>query len=532
MLADHALVELVLHAHQLLRLGLGELEDRDARPHRDDVGDLFLADLRPLAFFARAPLLFQLALLLGELALLVAQVGGFLELLRLDRRFLLAPRLLDLLLELAVDGRRGHRLDAGARSRLVDQVDRLVGQEAVGDVAVGELGGCLQRLVGDLHAVVLLVAVTQALEDLNRLVDGGLLDADLLEAALQRRVALEVLAVLVERRRSDRLQLATGERRLQDRRGVDRTLGGTGADEVVELVDEEDDVAPLGDLLHHLLEALLELAAVLRAGHERCQVERVDLLVAQDLGHLARDDALGQTFDDGGLADARLAHQHRVVLGAAGEYLHDPLDLALAPDDGVELALGRHLGEVAAELVEQLRALLGFGRLGTLPARLASARTRQHADHLVADLFGVGVEIEQNPRRDTLVLAHEAEQDVLGADVVVAERQRFAQRQFEHFLGARGERNLAGLDLFARADDPHHLRTHALDGDVERLEHAGRESFLLPQQPEQDVLGADVVVLQDPRLLLGEDHDLPCPFGEALKHGSYASSLVSLSWVG
>jgi hypothetical protein len=34
----------------------------------------------------------------------------------------------------------------------------------------------------------------------------------------------------------------------------------------VQLVDEKDDVAALGDLLHHLLQALLELAAVLRAG--------------------------------------------------------------------------------------------------------------------------------------------------------------------------------------------------------------------------------------------------------------------------
>ena len=50
---------------------------------------------------------------------------------------------LDLLLEVAVDGRLRHRLDAQPRGGLVDQVDRLVGQEAVGDVAVGELGGGL-----------------------------------------------------------------------------------------------------------------------------------------------------------------------------------------------------------------------------------------------------------------------------------------------------------------------------------------------------------------------------------------------------
>ena len=359
-LADDALVELVLHAHQLLGLGLGQLEDGDAGPHRDDVGDLLLADLRALAALARVPLVLELALLVRELALLVAQVGGLLELLGLDRGLLLAPRRLDLLLEVAVDGRLRHRLDAHPRGGLVDQVDRLVGQEAVGDVAVGELGGGLERLVGDLDPVVLLVALAQALEDLHGLLGGGLVDLDLLEAALERRVALEVLAVLVERRRADRLQLAAGQRRLEDRGGVDRALGGARADEVVELVDEQDDVAALGDLLHHLLEALLELAAVLRAGDQGGQVERVDLLVLEQLGHLAVGDARGEALDDGGLADAGLADQHRVVLGAAREDLHDPLDLGLAADDRVELALGGELGQVAAELVEQLRGLLAL----------------------------------------------------------------------------------------------------------------------------------------------------------------------------
>src|SRR3954447_1031851 len=341
LLADDALVELVLHPHELLGLGLGELEDRDPRPHRDDVRNLLLADLGPLAGLAGTPLLFHLALLVRELALLVAEVRGLLELLRLDGRFLLAPRLLDVVLELAVDRRGGHRLDPGTRSGLVDQVDRLVRQEAVGDVAVRQLGRRLQRLVGDADAVMLLVTVAQALEDLLGLLDRWLVDADLLEATLQRRVALEVLAVLVERGRADRLQLTTRQGRLEDRGRVDRALGRAGTDEVVQLVDEQNDVAALGDLLHHLLEALLELAAVLGARDESGEVERVDLLVAQDLRDLARGDALGEAFDDGGLADAGLANEHRVVLRAAREDLHDPLDLGLAADDRIQLALGR-----------------------------------------------------------------------------------------------------------------------------------------------------------------------------------------------
>ena len=96
-----------------------------------------------------------------------------------------------------------------------------------------------------LHAVVRLVAVAQAAQDLHGVVDRRLLDADLLEAALECGVALEVLAVLVERRRADRLQLAACERRLEDRGRVDRALGRARADEIVELVDEQDDVAAL-----------------------------------------------------------------------------------------------------------------------------------------------------------------------------------------------------------------------------------------------------------------------------------------------
>ena len=190
------------------------------------------------------------------------------------------------------------------------------------------------------------------------------------------------------------------------------------------------------------------------------------------------------------------------------------------PDDGVELALGGELGEVAAELVEQLRGLLALALRAALAGRaLAAAGTREHADDLVADLLGVGVEVEQDAGGDALVLAHEPEQDVLGADVVVAERQRLAQRELEHLLRARREGDLAGGDFLAGADDADDLRAHALDGDVERLEDTGGEPLLLAQETEQDVLGADVVVLEDAGFLLGEDDHLAGPLCEALEHG-------------
>ena len=126
--------------------------------------------------------------------------------------------------------------------------------------------------------MVRLVAIAQTAQDLHGVVDRRLLDADLLEAPFESCIALEVLAVLVQRRRADRLELAARERRLQDRGRIDRAFGSACTDEIVELVDEQDDVAALHDLLHDLLQALLELTAVLGAGDERCEVERVDLL--------------------------------------------------------------------------------------------------------------------------------------------------------------------------------------------------------------------------------------------------------------
>ena len=156
-----------------------------------------------------------------------------------------------------------------------------------------------------------------------------------------------MLAVLADGRRADRAQVAAGERGLQHVARVHRALGGARADERVELVDEEDDLAVrLLDFLENRLEALLELAAVLRAREHRAEVERDDALVLQRLGNVARGDAPREPLDDRRLADAGVADEDGVVLRAAREDLHDAADLLVAADDRVELALAGELGEV------------------------------------------------------------------------------------------------------------------------------------------------------------------------------------------
>ena len=187
----------------------------------------------------------------------------------------------------------------------------------------------------------------------DAVLDRGLGDRDGLEAALERAVLLDVLAVLGEGRRADDLDLAAREGGLEDVGGVHAALRVARADEVVHLVDDEDDVALAADLFDEALHAALELAAELRPGDEGREVEQIDLLVFQLVWHLAVGDVLGQALGDGGLSDARLADEAGVVLLAAVEDLHDALELLGAADHPVELAVAGALREVDAVAVEE-----------------------------------------------------------------------------------------------------------------------------------------------------------------------------------
>jgi hypothetical protein len=185
----------------------------------------------------------------------------------------------------------------------------------------------------------------------------------------------------------------------------------------VQLVEEGDDLAVARlDLLENTLEAFLELAAVLRAGDHRGEVERDQPLVAQAFRHVAGNDALGEAFDDRGLSDAGLADEDRVVLGTAGKDLNHAPDLGVAPDDRIGLPVLRSRGEVDAVLLKRLKRLLGVGRGD--PA-IAATNDRECRDETL--LGGTGLlELPGNGAAH----AGQAGQDVLGRYVLVAQRPR------------------------------------------------------------------------------------------------------------
>ena len=107
---------------------------------------------------------------------------------------------------------------------------------------------------------------------------------------------------------------------------------------------------------------------------------------------------------------------------------------------------------------------------------------------------------------------------MLGADVVVAELQGFAQRELQDLLGTRGERDVTRRSLRTLSDDLDDLRADGFEADAEALETASGDPFALVDQSEEDVLRPDVVVIEEARFLLCEDHDPSGPVGKPFKH--------------
>ena len=442
-LPDHALVQQVLEAQQLLALALPEAGHGDARHLAHERGDVRLA---------HAP------------ALRVAR---------------LLP------------------LDDALAGGLVDEVDGLVRQVALGQVARREAHRGIEGVVADGHAVVVLVAGAQAAQDGQRVLRRGLLHVDGGEAPLERRILLDA-AVLVERGGPDGAQLAAREGGLHEVARVDGALRAARPDDRVQLVDEEDDAAVAGaHLLHDGLEALLEFAAELGPREERPHVERAQRLVAQAIGHVAVGDALGEALHDGGLAHARLADDDRVVLGAAVQDLHEAAHLGLAPDDRVQPALPRQPREVHAVALEALVAAFGGG---AGDAGAAADFTQGAVDGLL-----VHAQPGQQAGGPALLVVGDGDEQVLDAHVLVREAVGLGVRRLQHphHLG----RGVDLDDLLAQARLAVELgRGEVAQGGAGRaqaLQHLLREAALQLGQRQQHVRHRPLAVAAFAHGLLG-----------------------------
>ncbi len=316
----------------------------------------------------------------------------------------------------------------------------------------------------------------------DRVVDRRLADHHRLEAARESGVFLDVLAVFRERGGADAAQFAARQRRLQHVGRVDRAFRSAGADQRVQLVDEADDFAVrFGDFLENGLQAVFEFAAELGARDHLAEVDRDQFLVAQLIGHVALENALRETFDDGGFTDARLADQHRIVLGAAAQNLHHAANLFVAADHRIELAAPGLLGQIDGIALQRL--ILRFRILIRHTLRAAYGHQRfQNGVVIRAQL------VQQAPGGFVFLIG-EREQQVLGRHVLVLEILRFFERAFENLI--QGRRNVhSGLlprDLGDRRQLAFRFADQRVRLDAALLEDRPHDALALTRQRDKEM---------------------------------------------
>ena len=112
---------------------------------------------------------------------------------------------------------------------------------------------------------------------------------------------------------------------------------------------------------------------------------------------------------------------------------------------------------------------------------------------------------------------------MLGADVAVAQLQGFTQRKLQHLLGVRSKGDVPVRSRVALADHFFNLLAGGIQLHALRGECLGGYTLTFADQAEQQVFGADVVVLKGPRLFLRQHDHAPCTVGKPFEHACPSS---------
>src|SRR5260221_316430 len=97
---------------------------------------------------------------------------------------------------------------------------------------------------------------------------------------------------------------------------------------------------------------------------------------------------------------------------------------------------------------------------------------------------------------------------------MVIQSPGFINREFNDFLGARRQADIAGDGAITPADDEFDSATHLVELDTKVTEDFRCNTFTLTYKAKQQMLGANVVVVKALRLLLRKLQDFACPLGE------------------
>ena len=403
--------------------------------------------------------------------------------------------------------------------------------------------------------MVRLVFFLQPLQDFDRVIDRRLVHLHLLETTFKCRVFFNVFAILIKCGGTDTLQLSPAESRLDDVRSIHRSLSGTCTDDGVEFIDEQNNIFHLTDFIHDCFDTLLKLATVFRTRDHKSEVKSDDLFVAKNLRDVARRDFLGEALDDGGLAYAGFSDEDRIIFRAAAEDLNHAFDFAFAADHGIESTFASDLGEIAAECFQRgcLRLCFSargwglclgfvlegpvFGVVLVIIVLIIWREIRiDFREDLVASTLDVNVEALEYARGDAFALTQQPEQKMLGSDVRMVECLGLLVCESEHFFHPWSIGNISSRFLGRTGSNFFfHLHAYGLEFETHPFEDVDRDPLAEFDQTKQQMLSADVGVVESVCFFTSKSEDLLSAWGEVVHEslglGVSMDSFASLSTI-
>ena len=177
--------------------------------------------------------------------------------------------------------------------------------------------------------------------------------------------------------------------------------------------------------------------------------------------------------------------------------LDHPFDFGFPADERIEVVIQRGVGEVARELHEA-QWLLDPGL-----AMLFGGATAQLFAHHPEPETALSKDFGGN----RFLFAQEAEQDVLGPDMLVLEPVGLLGGRIERSLALVGKGKVHGSgDLLANERAAFDFLSNAVDGGIGLWEEPVGQVLVFPDQPEQEVLGLDVRTAKLTRFVAREEY--------------------------
>ena len=209
--------------------------------------------------------------------------------------------------------------------------------------------------------------------------------------------------------------------------------------------------------------------------------------------------------------------------------MNDALYFITPANYRIEFALFRQIGQITAKRAECRGLNVFFRRFAAFLVRFGRCEIWiEFFKNLVAGAFDIDFKTLQHSRGDAFAFTQKAQQNVFRADIRMIKRFGFLAGERQHFLNTRRIWNVADhLGFRSRADLLLHLHAHGLKVETHLLQDVHGYSLSQFDETQEQMFGADVVVIKAVGLLAGKRQHLLSARCEII-HYSMASAIEPL----